>query len=443
MADGGANPSVSSNPAAGQTSIWHNRPFMLLWIAQAISSTAQNAIWYGILVLVQTRSHSATQMGLAIMTLVVPSVLFGLVAGAYVDRWDKRMVLVGTCALRGLITLGYIAVSDVLALVYVVNFAFSTVAQFFLPAEASMIPALVPRRQLLQANSLFHLTFTGSQLVGIVLLGPLAVNLIGVNGLFLLVAASIGSCALLVWPLPTGAGAPTSPEQARTIASLREDIQEVGRYMRRDPVVRLAIGHWTLGATLGMVIAMLAPSFAEKLLGVRAEDSVFVLAPAGVGMVTGTLLLSRFGQRFDKHHLIEVGLYVVAAALATLGLLRPVINAALHPTLEPFQLPDAGVNPSTLLAVMLVSLIAGTGFVGMIVASQTIIQERVPVGVRGRVFAVQLVLSNLISILPLVFLGGVADLVGVGPTLTALGAGLLLVGFATVRAHRGLAPASI
>jgi MFS family permease len=191
-----------------------------------------------------------------------------------------------------------------------------------------------------------------------------------------------------------------------------------------------------------MVIAMLAPSFAENLLGVRAEDSVFVLAPAGVGMVSGTVLLSRFGWRFDKHQLIETGLTIVGLALITLGLLRPLVNLALHPELQAFELPDLGVNPAMVGSVMLVSLVAGIGFVAMIVASQTIIQERVPVAVRGRVFAVQLVLSNLISIFPLVFLGGVADLVGVGPTLVALGLALLLAGVGTVRAHRQLTLAS-
>jgi MFS family permease len=411
---------------------------MLLWIAQAISSTAQNAVWYGILVLVQTRSHSSTQMGLAIMTLVVPSVLFGLIAGAYVDRRDKRAVLVVTCVLRAVISLGYIAFSEVLALVYLVNFAFSTVAQFFLPAEASLIPALVPKRQLMQANSLFHLTFTSSQLVGIVLLGPLVVNLVGVDGLFLLVAVLIGSCALLVWPLPRGAGAHNQEVTSRSLAGLRDDIREVARYMRQDAVVRLAILHWTLGATLGMVIAMLAPGFAENVLGVRAEASVFVLAPAGVGMVAGTVLLTRFGSRFDKHLLIELGLNTVALALITLGLLRPLVNLTIHPELSAFELPDSGVGTGMIGAVMLLSLVAGVGFVGMIVASQTIIQERVPVAVRGRVFAVQLVLSNLISIIPLVFLGGVADLVGVGPTMVALGVALLLAGLGTIWAHRQL-----
>src|SRR5262245_4444765 len=81
-------------------SIWRNRDFMLLWAAQAIGQTAQNAVNYGLMVLVQTYTASATHMSVAVLTVVVPSVVFGLVAGAYVDRRDKRWVMIWTNLLR-------------------------------------------------------------------------------------------------------------------------------------------------------------------------------------------------------------------------------------------------------------------------------------------------------------------------------------------------------
>src|SRR5579864_2682680 len=90
-------------------SVWRNRHFLLLWLAQAISQTAQNAIWYGIVVLVQQRSNSSTQLSVAVLTLIIPSVIFGVLAGVYVDRWDKRTVLIGTNLLRGGIALSYAA----------------------------------------------------------------------------------------------------------------------------------------------------------------------------------------------------------------------------------------------------------------------------------------------------------------------------------------------
>src|SRR5580765_2140165 len=88
-------------------SIWRNKDFLLLWLAQAISQTAQNAIWYGIVVLVQQRSNSSTQLSVAVLTLIIPSVIFGVLAGVYVDRWDKRVVLIATNLIRGCIAFAY------------------------------------------------------------------------------------------------------------------------------------------------------------------------------------------------------------------------------------------------------------------------------------------------------------------------------------------------
>lgn len=407
--------------------IWRNREFILLWTAQAISQTAQNALWYGILVLVQHKSHSTTHLSLAIMTLIVPSVLFGVIAGVYVDRWDKRGVLIASNVLRGVLTLGYLAFGDLLFFVYVVNFLFSSVGQFFAPAEAAMIPAVVSPRRLLEANSLFHLTFTASQLIGLVLIGPLVVGIIGVDALFIVCACLLVLCGGLCWPLPSQRGEVKAVRSQR-LAELRRDVAEVGRFIRGNAVVQWAIGVWTLGAVLGIVVAALAPGFAVDVLGVRAEDSVFVLAPAGVGMVGCTALLSRVGHRLDKYRLVNAGLIVVSLSIFALGLLGPVWRRLYGlPELDGFDPHHVG---GPLAVTMIVALIAGCGFVSMIVPAQTIIQEWAPVAIRGRVFSVQFMLSNVLSVLPLLFMGGLADIIGVARTLTLLG--LVLFGVTAI-----------
>ena len=240
--------------------------------------------------------------------------------------------MIGTNALRAVITLGYIAFAPGpggegvhrLAFIYVVNFLFSTVGQFFGPAEAAMIPTIVPRQRLMQANSMFHLTFTASQLIGLVLLGR-SRHALGSRWAVRGGRGGDRRCALLCWPLPAGAGESRLRRTGKVLLALIEDIHEVWSFMRRDRVVRLAIYHWTLGATLAVVVAMLGPSFAVNVVGVRAEDSVLVLAPAGIGMLLGTIVLGRRGERLDKRRLIEWGLLGVGAALLLLGLLRPTL----------------------------------------------------------------------------------------------------------------------
>ena len=427
--------------------IWRNRHFLLLWLAQAISQTAQNAIWYGIVVLVQSRSHSSTLLSLAVLTLIIPSVVFGVLAGVYVDRWDKRVVLIATNLARGAIAFlyalfGFVAFVPFSSL-FVINFVFSTVGQFFAPAETAMIPTVVPRSRLLQANSLFHLTFTASQLVGLVLLGPLLAKLGGVDALFVSMALAIVVCGGLVWPLPSSLGehdphTPTSGGEA--IRGVWHDALDVWHFVFRDRVVALAMIQWTIGAILGLVVATLVPGFADRLLHVRAEDAVFVMAPAGVGMVVGTMLLNRWGERIEKHFLTNVGLFAVAVCLGFTGGLGLLVDWLTNGQPPLFSMAGLGEVSVLVPAVMGLALIAGLGFVSIMVPAQTFLQERAPVELRGRVFAVQLMLSNFASIVPLLLLGGLADLIGVEKTLLLIGLLIALAGASSVRIAPGCAP---
>jgi MFS family permease len=425
-------------------SIWRNRHFLLLWLAQAISQTAQNAIWYGIVVLVQHRSNSSTQLSLAVLTLIIPSVIFGVLAGVYVDRWDKRSVLIATNLIRGTIAFSYALFGLLpqlpLSTLFLINFVFSTVGQFFAPAETAMIPAVVTRQRLMQANSLFHLTFTASQLVGLVVLGPLLAKVGGIDGLFVTMAAVIVLCGALVWPLPSGRRehdphVPVSEQEA--VKGVWRDVQDIWHFVMRDRVVALAMVQWTIGAILGLVVATLVPGFAERLLHVRAEDAVFVMAPAGIGMVAGTALLNRYGDRLDKHFLTNTGLFTVAVCLGLTGGMA-FVTAWLTTGNPPLiELPTLGDVSVLVPFVMGLALIAGFGFVAIMVPAQTYLQERAPVELRGRVFAVQLMLSNFASIVPLLLLGGMADVIGVDKTLLLIGLLIALAGGISVRIAPG------
>ena len=76
--------------AAPVVPIYRNRHFMFLWMAQAISQIAQNAINFGLLVLVQERTNSTTHMAVAVLSFILPGVIFGILAGVVVDRAEKK-----------------------------------------------------------------------------------------------------------------------------------------------------------------------------------------------------------------------------------------------------------------------------------------------------------------------------------------------------------------
>jgi MFS family permease len=256
-------------------------------------------------------------------------------------------------------------------------------------------------------------------------------------------AAAIVICGALVWPLPSSRGEhdPKVPANEReAIQGVWHDVQDIWHFVMRDRVVALAMVQWTIGAILGLVVATLVPSFAERLLNVPAENAVFVMAPAGIGMVAGTALLNRWGDRFEKHFLVNLGLFTVAACLALTGGLAFVAALLTAGKVELIEMPVLGQVSIVVPPIMALALIAGFGFVAIMVPAQTFLQERAPVELRGRVFAVQLMLSNFASIVPLLLLGGLADVIGVDKTLLLIGILIAVAGMISVRIAPGEAP---
>ena len=418
-------------------SIWRNRDFMLLWAAQVVGQTAQNAVHYALLVLVQTRTHSAAHMSFAVLTVVLPSVIFGLVAGAYVDRRDKRLVLIGTNLARAALVPLYILFPDQLLFIYALNFLFQTISQLFAPAELAMLPAVVRRDHLLQANSLFQVTFTASQLLGFVILGPIIVNVWGIDALFWVIGGMLALAALCTWPLPSTHR--RVEQQIGGFGDLWHEIVYVLRYVRSDALISLAVVQWTVGSTLMLIIATLAPNFVVHILQVRAEDSVFVLAPAGLGTVLGSLALGRYGGRLDGRRLVRPAMFAVGVVICVMALAGPIWQGLGWVSYSTGAESTFWGHWSLIGVVMALAVAGGAGLVSILVPTQTTIQQRADESVRGRLFAVQLVLANVASILPLVVLGELADVGGVPLTLLLVGLGVLGAGVWSTR--WGVAPA--
>jgi MFS family permease len=449
--------------------VWRNPAFVRLWLAQAITQTAMNAIWYALLVIVEEASHSRTQLGITILSVIVPSVLFGVPAGAYVDRWDKRRVLVVTNAARCVVVLGYILVEvlvgdpmqppaiegqppsvfrSTLPLLYAVSFVFSVITQFFAPAEAAVIPSIVGRKRLMQATSFFHLTFTASQLGGLVFVGPLLVKLLGpswTTPFFMTMAALYLVSAGLVARLPREAEPPVKTGYVNPVAELIRQLREVAVLLSKDREMVSAMGYWTLGATLTLIVAMLAPGYVVQILGIAAADAVLVLAPAGLGMLIATLFLSRATTGFlaDKRRIITHGLVLVSLSLGVTAAL-PALGRFLgwlRPEWQEIGFVDES-QAALIGGVMLMALFAGFGFAAIMVAAQTLLQERAPERARGRVFAVQFTLANLASIIPLLAVGGLADVIGLTDVMLLLALIVMVVAwFSRQRGPTGAAPA--
>ena len=402
---------------AVQVGLLRNRAFLAVWAAQILSQTAANAVTSALIILVAEITHSNTSSSFLILLAIIPAVLFGIGAGVLVDRTDRRMVLVVTNTLRGVAVLPLLVAGTSLTAAYLVNFLVASVTIFFVPAESATIPGIVRKRDLLVANSLFTFTFNGSFLLGFIILAPIAVSLYGFEFLWIVIASMFGIASLLCATLP-----PSPPPQKaahlitaelaeRAVTETREGISEAFHYLRATPLVTWAMVYIALTYTLIAIAGALAPGFVREVLRLGERNVVVLVAPAGIGVVLGLGLLNVIGGRITRANAIGTGLMVVGIALLVL--------AAARPFAEIFASRLGGVLGAALPffvgMVSVTALFFGVAYAFITVPAMTLLQEQLRDDIRGRVFGVLNVLVSIFSLLPLIFVGPIADVWGVAP----------------------------
>jgi MFS family permease len=388
----------------GFGAVLRKRHFLLLWTAQAFSQTAQNGIHFVQMVLIEKLTHSTSHMAVIILAFTLPGVLFSSLAGVAVDRLSHKVVLVGSNALRVLTVSGYIFFlytlkgGYLLLALYLLTFISSAIGQFFSPAEAATIPLLVGEKGLLSANALFNLTLISSQVVGLIILAPLAVKLLGIDHSFVLIAVMYLAATVLVSLLPRDAPKLKRNYRLSPLVEAWEEIQEGWRFVVSRRPIFLAISQLALVATLLLTLAMLAPGFAARVLHLTPEDAIYVFAPAGLGLFLATILVGRYGHHFRRESLSNTGLLTLGLTLMGLTFVAGRMGS--------FSL----ISPLTVISIL--AFLMGAEIAMITVPAQTVMQERSPAEIRGRVIAFYFMTSNLVAIPPMLFIGVVADQIG-------------------------------
>jgi MFS family permease len=408
-----------------------NRAFLALWLAQVLSQIADNLLYFVLLVEVYKQTGSNTAVSGLVLSFTLPALTIGLLAGVLVDRVDKRAVLLLTNVARAAIAVLFIVSTSSLPSVFTLGLLTSAVRQLFMPAEAATLPRLLPQRDLLTANSLFTLTYNASFIVGFAGAGPL-LKIFGPNAVFLVAALFFLISAALVWTLPPSA-ADSQPElPASALDRSRLVVRELldgWAFLRSGPEILRVMLQLAFAWSLTGVIAAIAPGYATTVLGLSEEDAFFLVVPAGVGVVLGSLMIGRFGGRVDRTLLIAAGLLGMGVAVILLAVYRQLLDRLLPHVPPPIglDLHPAGLS-LFLIAVMLFAAMLGFANAAATIPANTTIQEGTPDELRGRVFSVLNTLGNLGSTAPVLLVGVLADLLGVGRLMLLVGAGILAIG---------------
>src|SRR5437868_3027717 len=240
---------VEDMPVGSFRSVLKKRSFLLLWLAQILSQIVFNAANYGVIAVVTAVTHSTVMVGFAIISFTLPAVPFSLLAGVYVDYLDKRLVLWVSNALRAvisvLIVLALLWNPHTVVPLFFLAFATSLITQFFAPAEASAIPLLVGKHELVPALSLFNITLTLAQALGFLVVGGLITALFpsfqlslgflrlqvqSFDLLFALVAVIYLICTWLILAIPAQALQQKQHADAAVLRSLGRQMWQIVRH---------------------------------------------------------------------------------------------------------------------------------------------------------------------------------------------------------------------
>lgn len=317
-------------PALGMK-LRKNSPFVRFWLASTVSDfgTYITTVALSVLVLVSL-DGTAWEQGLVNAARWAPYLLFGLLAGIWVDRFRRSTVLIAGDFGRGLLLstlclFGALQLLDVPA-VMVLMFGFGTLALTSDAAYQSFLPKLVPRSLLTKANARLQQSDTVAQTTGSAVAGGLVAVVTAPFALLLGALTHFVSGAVLL----SLKNAAPNKNPVRSEGSMRRRVAEGLRWIYRHPrlgPLAWSSHTWFIGsAMMGAVL----PALVLKDLRIGALGLGLVLTAAGIGSVMGTLISLRIGQRWGTGRTMVAARLIQPAALALIAC-SPLVVAAYDP----------------------------------------------------------------------------------------------------------------
>jgi CRP-like cAMP-binding protein/predicted MFS family arabinose efflux permease len=393
---GGAG-STPGGPPPSTFSVFRKRDFRLLWSAQLVSTigTALTDLAAGIIVFRLT--GSALSVGLMFVAAALPTLVVGLIAGVFVDRYDRRKIMVIADLARAaiVVSIPLLIQIDILFL-YLAVAAVSAISQFFNPANDALLPEVASDEELAAANSWIMISSFGATSVGFALSGLLA-TAFSIEWAFILDAATfVLSAALIVFVKVGKVEAQEETSVGVVVANLKEGVSALFGM----PVLRslLATGV-PVYLSFGLWNVLLLPFAIDAL---KATEFEYGLQEGftSVGFVVGSLMMARWADRFRE------GSWIVIATVA-MGL-----AGVLY-----------GYSTSIAVAIVLVT-ISGFFNAPSSIARRVLLQRATPRELRGRVFSAFAVVRDVTFLIGIA-LAGLADVIDV--RILVVGSSILLV----------------
>lgn len=298
----------------------HNRNFTLVWTAGVVSQVGDWALYVGLIFYVYLLTGSTLSTGTALIASIVPQALVGLVAGVFVDRWSRKrtMIVTNMVLAAGLLPLLFVHGVNLIWVVYAVIAFESAVGAFFPPAEGALIPGIVEKDLLLQANSIYGTARQVARLVGAAV-GGVLVGLFGLSGVTWVDLASFVLAAAILLPIlepprTNGSVQPSAetskPSKIRRFVAEWRDGIAGARRSRVAWTILILCSITYLGE--GVFGTLAAPFVVSVLHGSGADYGLFLSLQAGGGIVGGAAIAAA-SLRLDPQRLLPIAAIVFGA----------------------------------------------------------------------------------------------------------------------------------
>lgn len=361
------------------------RTFLVIWFGQLVSTLGSGLTGFALGVWIYQETGSATLFAMNMLAVAVPTLVMAPLAGALVDRWDRRWVMVLSDTGAGLSTLVVflLLLTDRLEVwhVYIITAISAAFSTFQWPAYSAATSTLVPKEQLGRAGGMVQIGEAISQIIAPGVAGALYVT-IGMQGVvlidFVTFLFAVGSLLLVRIPKPK-----VSAEGALGKGSLWKEITYGWKYITARPGL---LGLLLVFAANNFFSGLVQPLLTPLVLDMTSADVLGYLGSViGIGMLLGTLIMSAWGGPRRKVHGV-LGFLMLGGLFTTLLGLRP-------------SLP----------------LMALGGFLMMITfpivngSSQAIWQRKVALDVQGRVFSTRRMIAWSTTPIAFALAGPLAD----------------------------------
>jgi MFS family permease len=389
-----------------------NRNFSLLWVGQVVSLIGERIHVIALPFLVLQETQSALEVGLTFAATATPNLLLGPLAGALVDRWDRRITMIVCDVLRAVLLLAVpFAIGIDVALVYLLAFLIATVTLLFRPAKTAVIPSIVKERELVTANSASSVADTAADLVGLPLAGIIVATLSqSLELAFLLGGATYLVSAVLLTAMST-------PRQELITTPFRPaaiwgEVLEGFRFLRRQAelfsnTIVSAVAQVAVGAEIVATVPY-TRRVLDLTMGIADPEQIyaFLLTGIALGSVVGGVAVGAIGDRIPKGPMIIAGFIGMGLTLVVAGFLT---------------------NPYLAIGVFFF-----TGLFNMvfIIPTITLFQQRTPQPLMGRVVSSRQALVFGVIALSMAVSGWLSDLIGADLVLILAGAVCALAGAA-------------